>query len=375
MSDADQCALVTNEEAPSLDKVVDVLIWVLSKHEQPSAWDLVSVIERELGWKSRWCVKEAVGELKSRSNSTRAWRAYLESLTKSGDLGAVLKGVDAPRKEIASSVDSLLRHSKVYQSSEQFREMVCFMARFKDYAPYNNMLVRLQNPTCSFYATERDWQDRFGRTLKEDARPILILAPMHPVMLVYALDETEGKDLPEELNSFASYQGQWNPDWLQRTVRNAAVRDRIRVNFKILSSTNAGFATLARGTGEWKMRIAIHSQLDGPSQFGTLCHELAHIYLGHLGTDREHWWPSRTDLDSRAVEIEAESTAFLVTTRLGLVGSSAEYVSRYLDGRPLPSSVSLDQVAKVASRIEQMSNVKLRPREGWGDADVTSRED
>src|SRR6202049_4426975 len=35
----------------SLDKVVDVLIWVLSKHEQPSAWDLVSVIERELGWK------------------------------------------------------------------------------------------------------------------------------------------------------------------------------------------------------------------------------------------------------------------------------------------------------------------------------------
>jgi hypothetical protein len=42
MSDADQCALVTNEEAPSLDKVVDVLIWVLSKHEQPSAWDLVS---------------------------------------------------------------------------------------------------------------------------------------------------------------------------------------------------------------------------------------------------------------------------------------------------------------------------------------------
>jgi hypothetical protein len=44
--------------------------------------------------------------------------------------------------------------------------MGCFMARFRDYAPYNNMLVRLQNQTCSFYATERDWQGRFGRTLK-----------------------------------------------------------------------------------------------------------------------------------------------------------------------------------------------------------------
>ncbi len=366
MSNAHQYALVTNEEAPSLDKVVNVLLWMLSKHEQPSAWDLVSIIERELGWKSRWCVKTAIGELKSRSSSTRAWRGYLDSLTESGDLDAVLRGAEAPRKEIASSIDSLLRNGKIYQFSEQFREMVSFMARFKDYAPYNNMLVRMQNPTCSFYATERDWRGRFDRKLKEDARPMLILAPMHPVMLVYALDETEGKDLPEELNSFASYQGQWNPDWLQRTVRNAALRDRIRVEFKILSSTNAGFATMAQSAGEWKMRIVIHSQLDEPSRYGTLCHELAHVYLGHLGTDRDRWWPSRTDLDGRALEIEAESTAFIVTSRLGLAGSSAAYVSRYLDGRPLPSSVSLDQVAKVASRIEQMSQGILRPRQRMG---------
>jgi hypothetical protein len=212
----------------------------------------------------------AVHELKSASTSKKAWRGYLGSLTESGDLDAALRGADAPRKEIASSIDSLLRHSKVYQNSEQFREMVGFMARFRDYAPYNNMLVRLQNPTCGFYATERDWYDRFSRNLKEDARPMLILAPMHPVMLVYALDETEGKDLPEELKSFATYQGEWRPNWLLRTVQNAAVRDRIRVDFKILSSTNAGFATLAHGTGEWKMRIAIHAQLDEPSRYGTV---------------------------------------------------------------------------------------------------------
>ena len=142
--------------------------------------------------------------------------------------------------------------------------MVSFVARFRDYAPYNNMLVRLQHPTCSFYATERDWYDRFGHNLREDARPMLILAPMHPVMLVYALDETEGKNLPKELKSLATYQGQWKPDWLQRTVRNAAFRNRIRVDFKILSSTHAGFATLAHGTGEWKMRIAINSRLKLP---------------------------------------------------------------------------------------------------------------
>src|ERR1019366_8753750 len=120
-----------------------------------------------------------------------------------------------------------------YRDSVQFREMVVFMAKFRDYAPYNNMLVRIQNPTCSFYATERDWRDRFKRGLKEDAHPMLILAPMHPVMLVYALDQTEGPDpLPEELNKFARIEGQWTPDWLHRTVRNAAIHDRIRVDFK-----------------------------------------------------------------------------------------------------------------------------------------------
>jgi hypothetical protein len=98
------------------------------------------------------------------------------------------------------------------------------------------------------------------------------------------------------------------------------------------------------------MRIAVHTELDRPSQYGVLCHELAHIYLGHLGTDRDHWWPSRTDLDGRAIEIEAEATAFIVTTRRGLRGASAAYVSRYLDREPLPPSVSLDQIAKVAER-------------------------
>jgi hypothetical protein len=65
---------------------MDVVIGVLRSHEQPSAWDLVNIIERELGWKARWCLKAAVNELKSASTSKKAWRGYLDSLTESGDL-------------------------------------------------------------------------------------------------------------------------------------------------------------------------------------------------------------------------------------------------------------------------------------------------
>jgi hypothetical protein len=178
------------------------------------------------------------------------------------------------------------------------------------------MLVRVQNPTCSFYATEADWKNRFKRKIKEDGRPMLILAPMHPVMLVYDLDQTDGEPPPEELSRFARFEGEWKPDWLRRTVRNAIVHDRIRVQFKHLSSTNAGFAALSRETDKWKMRIVVHRELDEKSRFGVLCHELAHIYLGHLGSDKDHWWASRSELSRRAIEIEAETVAFIVTTRL-----------------------------------------------------------
>jgi len=186
---------------------------------------------------------------------------------------------------------------------------------------------------------------------------MLILAPMHPVMLVYDLDQTEGEPPPEELSRFARFEGEWKPDWLQRTVKNAIIHDRIRVQFRYLSSTNAGFATLSRETDKWKMRIVVHRELDEKSRFGVLCHELAHIYLGHLGSDKDHWWASRSELTRRAIEIEAETVAFIVTTRLGLWGLSAAYVCRYLGkDQRLPDSVSIDLVAKVASRIEEMSH-------------------
>jgi hypothetical protein len=102
--------------------------------------------------------------------------------------------------------------------------------------------------------------------------------------------------------------------------------------------------------------------LDDPSRFGVLCHKLAHISLGHLGTDRDQWWPSRLNLDRRTVEIEAEAVAHIVTNHLGLQGSSAEDVSRHLKGGEVPSSVSVDYIAKVAGHIEQMATGKMQPR-------------
>ncbi len=336
---------------------------VLLSYRNPSAWELVEEMERLLGWQARWLVKDVLVALSEDKALPRSCRDYLDSLLVEDELDKALAGAASPRKEVQSGIDSLVRHSIAYRNSGAFQEMINFMGRFRDYAPYNNMLVRIQNPSCSFYATEKDWNRRFDRRLKEDARPMLILAPMHPVLLVYELDQTEGTNLPEELNKFATFAGDWKDQYLDKTLNNASKRDRIRVDFKHLSSTNAGFATIARGDREFKMRIAIHDELDPPSSYGVVCHELAHIYLGHLGTDQNFWWPSRTNLTHKTVEIEAEAVAFLVTSRLGLQGASASYVSRHLTEEMIPESVSLDLIGKVAGRIEEMATRNLEARQ------------
>jgi len=353
-----------NFDDPELEREVEAFLCAqLTGYEQPSAWDLLGRIEDRLGWAARWVTETVLRRLALDRSLTRGSREYIESLLASGDLVDALRGHGAPKREIETGIDSLLRQSVAYRGSKEFQEMIGFMGSFRDYSPYNNMLVRVQNPSCSFYATQKDWSRRFERHLKEDARPMLILAPMHPVMLVYELDQTEGKEPPDELRRFARFEGDtWDPQWLSRTIENARARDHIRIDFKALSSTNAGFATIARGDASSKMRIAIHDELDERSRYGVLCHELAHIYLGHLGSDKDYWWPSRTGLNNRAVEIEAEAVAFIVTTRSGLTGSSAAYVSRYLREGQIPSAVSLDLIAKTAGRLEEMGRRKLEPR-------------
>ena len=81
-----------------------------------------------------------------------------------------------------------------------------------------------------------------------------------------------------------------------------------------------------------------------------------------MGSDKDLWWPSRRELNHRTVEIEAEAVAFIVSSRFGLKGASARYVSSHLRNDPMPPSVSLDLVAKVAGKLEKMAKEVLPAR-------------
>ncbi len=342
------------------------IVWLLDGSSRPSAGELLRAIEREKIADAKSAFKEALSRFANDNHDPvmkhfdgskrlrREDRAYIRAMLSDGSVDDALAGRAKAEEEAASSVDTLLRQSALYRSSATFKEMMTFMGRFRDYAPYNVMLVRLQNPSCGFFATEADWWKRHQRRLIDDAKPLLILAPMHPVMLVYALDQTIGKEVPQQLLEFARFEGEWQPKWLANLIENAR-RHRIGVAVRELSSVHAGRATNDPGIEGWKMRISIHDGLDEPSRFGVLTHELAHVLLGHLGTDYDHWWPGRFNVDTASKEIEAEAVAHIVTTRFGLRGSSAAYLTSYVAGDKIPQGVSLDLIAKVAGEIERMA--------------------
>jgi hypothetical protein len=344
--------------------VTNLLITRLDAAGRPSARELLRVVEGQIGFKARWVFDAAVAGCAHLPHIRAADRAYFASMIQDGSVAGALRGEGAAEAETVSTIDVLLRQSAVYRSSSAFREMIQFMGRFKNYSPYNNMHVRLQNPGCGFFSTQKDWAEKHGRVLVEDARPMLILAPMHPVLLVYALDQTTGPPLPQKLLDFARFEGAWLPRWLENLSENAR-RYRIRVEFKNLSSTFGGFAALHHGSDGWKRRIVVHSGLDEPSRFGVLVHEMGHVLLGHLDADEDHWWPSRLNLSKTVVETEAEAVAHIVATRFGLKGDSAAYLSGYVKDGVVPQAVSVDHIAKVAGRIEQMAQgllVAPKPR-------------
>lgn len=359
-----------SSETHHLRKLLVKFIFDLLKlpNSQPSAGELLLKVEEKLGWHVRHEILPVIRQLRDYKRLPHYQRRYLQTTLGDEEIAEALRGEARRTHEDHATLDELFHRSATHRGSKAFREMIEFTARFTAYKPFNNLLVKLQNPSCCYYATEKHWRVHLFRKIKMDAKPMLILAPMHPVLLVYDLDSTEADPdcpekavLPEDLVKFRQVDGQFCADALPTLVENAE-RDRIMVEFKQLSSTHGGRATSRTESSDWKMRTIIHNELDSRSRFTVLCHELAHIYLGHLGGDRDGWWPCRINLNHSTVEIEAEATAYIISIRLGLRPCSEEYLASFLKSETVPESVSIEMIVKVAGKLEEMSKKVLPKR-------------
>ena len=113
--------------------------------------------------------------------------------------------VNSTETDIARSMlDQLLEDSRLYRKGQDYQNLLDFVVRLRNFAPFNALLLQIQKPGLHHAASARDWRETFGRTIKDGARPLLILWPFGPVALVYDLMDTEGRDLPAGIAAFAA---------------------------------------------------------------------------------------------------------------------------------------------------------------------------
>lgn len=106
-------------------------------------------------------------------------------------------------------------------------------------------------------------------------------------------------------------------------------------------------------------RLRINSMHDQNVHFSTLVHELAHLYLGHLGSDAYLNIPDRSLLEHRERELEAESLAYVVCRRAGVQCDPESYLANYIRvGNPC-DGIDIYSVMRTAGALEGLLGTRF----------------
>lgn len=258
-----------------------------------------------------------------------------------------------------SLLDQFIQESKLYRKSEEYKKLLDFVVRLRNFAPFNAMLLHIQKPGLSYAALDRDWRERFGRWPKEGARPLIILWPFGPVALVYDVMDTEGAPLPTDVASFFA-RGPVDAEKIGSFVSRLE-RENIQITWVDAGDQHAGSIRLIKRATTNKekdrYRLVLNRSHGLAVQFTTLAHELGHLFLGHLGEDRTHQVPARPCGSHAQIELEAESVAYIVCSRNGVECRSQTYLANYVSANTTIHQIDIYQVLRAAGQVESLLGV------------------
>lgn len=272
--------------------------------------------------------------------------------------------------EERAQLDQLLARSKLYRSGSDFQELLEFVVRMRNMAPFNAMLLQIQKPGLMYAASELEWNKR-GRFIRIGARPLLIMWPFGPVALVYDVEDTEGQELPAAVRPFRA-EGYVDERMLWGFLERVAKKN-IEWHLVDAGQGSAGSIQMVREplparekggkaeAGRYVMKV--NRNHPPPVQFATLAHELAHLFLGHLGRDWALSIPDRRGLRHAQKELEAESVSYLICKRLGVDSNAHEYLSAVVHSSDKDfNSDHLDvyQIMRTAGHIEALLGLSQR---------------
>ncbi len=256
-------------------------------------------------------------------------------------------------------IEQLIAATRLYGNSEAIQSLLNFTIQLREFAPFNAMLLHIQKPGLTHAATARDWCTRFGRVPKKGARPLLILRAMGPVDFVFDIQDTEGRPVPVDAFAFPTFGNMTD----QRFDEFMSEVKKELINIAPLDAGDgrAGWIRLlARADsrrGKNRYQLAYNCNHAAPTRFVTVAHELAHLYLGHLGADRGRRVPDRSRTNHALREVEAEMTACLVARRNGLKPRSESFLTNYQGAF---EDLDLYAITRAANAVETALGVSAR---------------
>lgn len=252
-----------------------------------------------------------------------------------------------------SLLDQLLADAELYTTTDAYRKLITFVARLRNFAPFNAMLLHIQKPGLTYAASAADWRDRFGRRPKRGARPLLIMWPFGPVATVYDVLDTEGEPLPEDAEAFPA-RGDID-DKKFAEIYLLLEKSRIHISTFDAGDAQAGSIGVLKRPGDPKQPtdyvLSLNRNHPPATRFATVAHELAHLFLGHLGADKNLGAPLREPRGHAKREVEAESVAFIICERNGVKTKSETYLRRFVEAA---KEVDVYAIMRAAGQIEQL---------------------
>ena len=273
-----------------------------------------------------------------------------------------------------STIDQLFKDVKRYRKCSEFQKRLEFYSNFPYLGVYNAELVAQQRPGARFVLTAKNWEEKYNRKIKPNARPLIILVPFHPVDFLFDVIDTKPIDnrnkvddnaiidkMIEQYNS--SYirdagfyldnlwinmgkQGiyfnrQDNGAELQASVRTDQSEQLYVQIYKDVVLSHHNYFT-----------ISVNSSLNRTEELSRIFHELAHLFCHHFKCP---WWEGRP-CSTIEKEFEAETVSYLVCQRLGIESHAVVYLAHYFAENNLIPEISAELVFQAVDIIQDMAS-------------------
>src|SRR6266478_3046531 len=127
------------------------------------------------------------------------------------------------RQNTRKALDDLISRALAYRTGPELKALFDFMRRFPHIAPYNAMLLHVQNPGIGYALQARLWERDYHRQVRPGARPYVILQTMGPVAFVFELSDTEPIDpavdvIPEAVKNPFPTTGEPPPGTIEKLI-------------------------------------------------------------------------------------------------------------------------------------------------------------